>query len=82
MDRDREVFGQSHRQLGMERLKELTKFIYQEYYLNPRKTWKSLEEYLQFYNYERIHLGKYLNGMIPVEKWQKYLSTVSPLKVN
>ena len=68
--------------LETERLKELTKFIYQEYYLNPRRTWKSLEEYLQFYNYERIHLGKYLNGMIPVEKWQKYLSTVSPLKVN
>ena len=56
--------------------------IDQEYYLNPRKTWKSLAEYLQFYNYERIHLGKYLNGMIPIEKWQKYLSTVSPLKVN
>ncbi|OGD67743.1 hypothetical protein A2Z61_00090 [Candidatus Campbellbacteria bacterium RIFCSPLOWO2_02_35_12] len=68
--------------LETERLKELTKFIYQEYYLNPRRTWKSLEEYLQFYNYERIHLGKYLNGMISVEKWQKYLSTVSPLKVN
>jgi len=56
--------------------------IDQEYYLNPRKTWKTLQEYLQFYNYERIHLGKYLNGMIPMEKWQKYLSTVSPLKVN
>lgn len=56
--------------------------IDQEYYLNPRRTWKSLTEYLQFYNYERIHLGKYLNGMIPVEKYQHYLSTVSPLKVN
>jgi len=56
--------------------------IDQEYYLNPRKTWKSLEEYLHFYNYERIHLGKYLNGMIPVEKLNYYLSTVSPLKVN
>jgi len=56
--------------------------IDQEYYLNPRRTWKSLSEYLQFYNYERIHLGKYLNGMIPIEKWQEYLSTVSPLKVN
>ena len=56
--------------------------IDQEYYLNPRKTWKTLEEYLQFYNYERIHLGKYLNGMIPVEKLNYYLSTVSPLKVN
>ena len=56
--------------------------IDQEYYLNPRKTWKSLAEYLQFYNYERIHLGKYLNGLTPIEKWQEYLSTVSPLKVN
>lgn len=56
--------------------------IDQEYYLNPRRTWGSLEEYLHFYNYERIHLGKYLNGMIPVEKLNHYLSTVSPLKVN
>lgn len=56
--------------------------IDQEYYLNPRRTWKSLEEYLHFYNYERIHLGKYLNGMIPIEKFNYYLSTVSPLKVN
>ena len=56
--------------------------IDQEYYLNPTRTWKTLEEYLHFYNYERIHLGKYLNGMIPVEKLNYYLSTVSPLKVN
>lgn len=56
--------------------------IDQEYYLNPMRTWKTLQEYLHFYNYERIHLGKYLNGMIPVEKYQQYLLTVSPLKVN
>jgi transposase InsO family protein len=56
--------------------------IDQEYYLNPRRTWKTLEEYLHFYNHERIHLGKYLNGMIPVEKLNQFLSTVSPLKVN
>lgn len=56
--------------------------IDQEYYLNPTRAWKTLPEYLEFYNFERIHLGKYLNGMIPCEKWQKYLSTVSPLKVN
>lgn len=56
--------------------------IDQEYYLNPRRTWKTLEEYLHFYNNERIHLGKYLNGMIPVEKLNQFLSTVSPLKVN
>ncbi len=56
--------------------------IDQEYYLNPTRPWKTLAEYLQFYNYERIHLGKYLNGMTPQEKWQEWLSTVSPLKVN
>jgi transposase InsO family protein len=56
--------------------------IDQEYYLNPTRPWKTLGEYLRFYNYERIHLGKYLNGLIPVEKYQSYLSTVSPLKVN
>lgn len=48
--------------------------IDQEYYLNPRRTWKTLEEYLHFYNNERIHLGKYLNGMIPVEKLNYYLA--------
>lgn len=56
--------------------------IDQEFYLNPTRPWETLTEYLHFYNYERIHLGKYLNGMIPVEKYQYYLSTVSPLKVN
>lgn len=56
--------------------------IDQEYYLNPTRPWKTLAEYLQFYNHERIHLGKYLNGMTPQEKWQGWLSTVSPLKVN
>ena len=56
--------------------------IDQEYYLNPTRPWKTLPEYLHWYNYERIHLGRYLNGMIPIEKYHYYLSTVSPLKVN
>lgn len=56
--------------------------IDQEFYLNPTRPWKTLSEYLYWYNYERIHLGKYLNGMIPVEKLNYYLSTVSPLKGN
>jgi len=56
--------------------------IDQEYYLNPTRPWKTLPEYLKWYNYERIHLGKYLNGMIPIEKFNYYLSTVSPLKGN
>lgn len=56
--------------------------IDQEFYLNPTRPWKTLEEYFRWYNYERIHLGKYLNGMIPIEKYHYYLSTVSPLKGN
>lgn len=56
--------------------------IDQEYYLNPTRPWKTLSEYLHFYNYERIHEGKYLQGLIPIEKWQQWQSTVSPLKVN
>lgn len=56
--------------------------IDQEFYLNPTRPWKTLPEYLQWYNYERIHLGKYLNGLIPIEKFNYYLSTVLPLKGN
>jgi len=56
--------------------------IDQEFYLNPTRPWKTLGEYLRWYNYERIHEGKYLNGLIPIEKVEQYLSTVSPLKVN
>lgn len=53
-----------------------------EFYLRPDRPWPTLAEYLHWYNYERIHLGKYLNGLTPAEKWQQWLSTVSPLHVN
>lgn len=56
--------------------------IDQEFYLNPHRVWDSLPEYLQWYNYERIHLGKYLNGLIPEEKFLQYQKQVLPLKVN
>jgi transposase InsO family protein len=56
--------------------------IDQEYYLNPTRPWKTLDEYLSWYNYERIHLGKYLNGLTPHEKFLQYKQKVSPLKVN
>ena len=46
--------------------------IDQEYYLNPLRPWASLAGYLHWYNYERIHLGKYLQGLIPVEKFQAH----------
>lgn len=56
--------------------------IDQEYYLNPTRIWSTLEEYLHYYNHERIHLGKYLNGLTPMEKYQEYIQKVSPLNVN
>lgn len=45
--------------------------INQEFYLNPARPWKTLKEYLHWYNHERIHLGKYLNGLTPMEKFQQ-----------
>lgn len=56
--------------------------IDQEYYLNPLRPWKSLAEYLHWYNHERIHVGKYLKGMTPREKFLSYQSKVSVLTVN
>ncbi|MFH1766717.1 MAG: DDE-type integrase/transposase/recombinase [Patescibacteria group bacterium] len=42
-----------------------------EYYLNPTKPWKTIIQYTNWYNHERPHLGKNMNGMTP---YQKYLS--------
>lgn len=56
--------------------------IDQEYYLNPLRPWHSLPEYLHFYNHERIHLGKYLHGLTPREKYLQYQAKVLPLNVN
>jgi len=40
-----------------------------EYYLNSTKPFNSLKEYFEWYNYERPHLGKKMNGMTPYEKY-------------
>lgn len=56
--------------------------IDQEFYLNPTRPWKTLAAYLHWYNYERIHLGRYLNGLIPIEKFQQYQAKVSALTAN
>lgn len=56
--------------------------IDQEFYLNLNRPWKTLSEYLLWYNYDRIHLGKYLNGLTPIEKFNDYQLKASPLKVN
>lgn len=55
--------------------------IDQEYYLNPLRPWASLPDYLLWYNYNRIHLGKYLNGLVPIEKLKAH-QEVLPLTVN
>lgn len=56
--------------------------IDQEYYLNPTRPWRTLGEYLHWYNHERIHLGKYLNGLTPMEKLAQHRLAVSALTVN
>lgn len=38
----------------------------EEYYFNPLRIWSTAEEWLHYYNFERIHLG--LNGLTPQEK--------------
>lgn len=48
--------------------------IDQEFYLNPKRSWATLSEYLFWYNHERIHLGKYLKGLTPYEKLRQYLN--------
>src|SRR3989344_613707 len=52
--------------------------IDQEFYLRPDRPWKTLQEYLHWYNHERFHEGRYLNGLIPIEKFTKWQSTVTP----
>lgn len=56
-----------------------------EYYLNPNRPWKTVEEYTKWYNSKRIHDGRGMNGMTPTERYQSYLihrQEQLPLKVN
>lgn len=46
-----------------------------EYYLNVWRPWKRLHHYTRWYNYERPHLGKGMDGLTP---YQKYLTFVTP----
>ena len=55
--------------------------IDEEYYRNLNRPWHTLPEYLRWYNTERIHLGKYLNGLTPDEKYRQW-QEVSPQGVN
>ena len=40
-----------------------------EYYLNRTRPWKTLHAYTRWYNTERPHLGKGMDGLTPYEKY-------------
>lgn len=40
-----------------------------EYYLNPTKPWHKLSGYTHWYNHERPHEGRGMNGLTPYEKY-------------
>lgn len=42
------------------------KTIDDEYYQNPFRVWRTVDEWLRYYNFERLHLT--LNGLTPQEK--------------
>lgn len=42
-----------------------------EYYLNSSRPWNTISQYTNWYNHERPHEGKGMNGLTP---YQKYLS--------
>jgi transposase len=48
-----------------------------EFYLNLFRPWNTLRDYVNWYNHERPHLGKGMNGLTP---YQKYL-TLAPKSV-
>lgn len=45
----------------------------QEYSHNPQRIFQEPEQYLEWYNYERIHLG--INGLTPHEKYLESVTT-------
>lgn len=52
-----------------------------EYYLNPNRPWKTLRGYVNWYNHERPHEGRGMNGITPYQKYLQ-LTKVLPLNVN
>lgn len=49
-----------------------------EYYLNTKRPWKSIKEYVKWYNYERPHLGKKMYGLTPYQKYLSFSKSVTP----
>lgn len=40
-----------------------------EFYLNPHRPWTTIHAYTHWYNHERPHLGKGMNGLTPYQKF-------------
>ena len=51
-----------------------------EYYLNPRRPWDNIAEYTHWYNHERPHLGKGMNGMTPYQKFLSITEKCNPIR--
>ncbi|OGJ57919.1 hypothetical protein A2635_03045 [Candidatus Peribacteria bacterium RIFCSPHIGHO2_01_FULL_51_9] len=46
-----------------------------EYYLNPMRPWNTIAQYTRWYNHERPHEGKGMNGLTPYEKYLSLAET-------
>jgi transposase InsO family protein len=44
----------------------------EEYHLNPYRSWTTFDEYQDWFNNERLHLGKYTRGLTPMEKYREW----------
>ena len=51
-----------------------------EYYQNPTRPFKTLHQYTLWYNTKRPHLGKHMNGLTPMQKYQSLIH--NPQKCN
>lgn len=49
-----------------------------EYYLNPTRPWITIIQYTNWYNYERPHLGKGMNGLTPYQKYLLCMQKCNP----
>lgn len=49
-----------------------------EFYLNYGRPWKTISEYTRWYNHERPHFGKGMNGMTPFEKYLSLREKCNP----
>jgi len=68
----RHYFIPKHSPYWNAQVERVHKTIDDEFYLNPYRVWKTIDEWLHYYNYERIHLS--LKGLTPYEK---YLESVT-----